>query len=261
MTLVLILPEMTWPDAKEALARAELAIVPVGSFEQHGPYMTFESDAARAWGLGKMLAERLYPRVILAPTVTFGVSQDHMRFPGTITLRPETFQSVIYDVGWSLRQHGLRQIYFLSGHGGNRASLQLAMIRLRDELGIRSATSTISPLARRVLQQRLTTAINGHACEDEVAQALILSPHVVKRERLVPAVLKGYPYKSLGKKNNPFTVPYRFDELTENGGTGDATLANEELGKEIIQEAIETATEFLIDFMDTNARLDAAEKG
>ncbi|CAG0949185.1 partial Creatinine amidohydrolase, partial [Anaerolineae bacterium] len=66
MTNTLILSEMTWEDAKHALARAELAIIPTGSFEQHGPHMTFEVDTARAVAFGKLLAERLYPRVILA---------------------------------------------------------------------------------------------------------------------------------------------------------------------------------------------------
>jgi creatinine amidohydrolase len=64
-----ILPEMTWPEAKEALAQAKLALLPVGSFEQHGPHGTFEVDAARAVGFGKLLAARMYPQAVLSPVV------------------------------------------------------------------------------------------------------------------------------------------------------------------------------------------------
>jgi hypothetical protein len=57
-----VLPEMTWPEAKEALARAELALAPVGSFEQHGPHGAFELDTGRAAGFGKLLAACLRRR-------------------------------------------------------------------------------------------------------------------------------------------------------------------------------------------------------
>ena len=93
-----ILPEMTWPEAKEALALAELALIPVGSFEQHGPHGTFEVDTGRAYGFGKLLAARMYPQVVLSPVVNIGVSYHHLNFPGTITLRPETFMAVVYVV-------------------------------------------------------------------------------------------------------------------------------------------------------------------
>src|SRR5512136_861403 len=119
MPNVFILSEMTWQDAKDAFAHAELAIIPTGSFEQHGPHMTFEVDTARAHGFGRLLAERMYPRVILAPPISFGVSYHHMKFPGTITLRADTFQAVVYDIVWSLREHGIKQFYIVNGHGGN----------------------------------------------------------------------------------------------------------------------------------------------
>jgi creatinine amidohydrolase len=125
-----ILPEMTWPEAKKALAQAKLALIPVGSFEQHGPHGTFEVDTGRAYGFGKLLAARMYPQVVLAPPVNIGVSYHHLNFPGTITLRPETFMAVVYDVVWSLKQHGIGKFLILNGHGGNIPSLGVVIVKL-----------------------------------------------------------------------------------------------------------------------------------
>ena len=243
-----ILPEMTWPEAKEALAQAELALLPVGSFEQHGPHGTFELDTGRAVGFGKLLAARLYPRVLLAPAVTLGVSYHHMNFPGSITLRPETFMAVIYDLVWSLQQHGMDKFLILNGHGGNIPSLGVLIVKLREELGVQVAWTSFTSLAKDVIQKRVTSESNGHSCEGEMSQALVLAPHTVRQDLLTPGEFKGYPYRHLGSGYN-LVAPYRFDEITTNGALGDATQASEELGQEIVAAALSRAVEFLESFM------------
>jgi creatinine amidohydrolase len=253
MSNAFILSEMTWEDAKVAFDQAELAIIPTGSFEQHGPHMTFEVDSARAYAFSRMLTERLYPRVILAPPITIGVSYHHMKFPGTLTMRHETFQALIYDVVASLREHGIQQFFIANGHGGNKPSLDVLVVKLRHELGVQVASASITQLAKESRQWYAKTEMTGHACEGETSQALYLAPHVVKRERIVRGATKGYPYKMLGKgNNNTIVVPYRFDEITDNGALGDATQATAERGRAIIEEALDQAVEFLTDFMDKN---------
>jgi creatinine amidohydrolase len=248
-----ILSEMTWQDARDALARAELAIIPTGSFEQHGPHMTFEVDTARAYEFSKLLAAELYPRVILAPPISFGVSFHHMAFPGTITLRAETFHALIYDVVWSLREHGIQQFFFVNGHGGNKASLDVMSVKLRHELGVSIAWSSFTSLATDVTKARVKSRISGHACEGETSQVMYLAPHIVKRERIARGAVKGYPYKFLGKGNSgAISTPYTFEQVTDNGALGDATLASAELGKDIVDTALNKAVEFLTDFMDKN---------
>lgn len=247
-----ILSEMTWEDARDALDKAELAIIPTGSFEQHGPHMTFEVDTARAVAFSKLLAEKLYPRVILAPPIAFGVSFHHMKFPGSITLRHETFQAMVYDVVWSLREHGVKQFFIINGHGGNKSSLDVMAVRLRRELDVDIAWSAFTLLASETRKWYARSEMTGHACEGETSQALYLAPHVVKRKRIVRGATKGYPYKLLGKGNSGIVVPYTFDEITDNGALGDATQATEERGKAIVEEALAKTVEFLTDFMDKN---------
>ena len=244
----LILPDMTWPEAREALAQAEAALVPVGSFEQHGPNGTFEVDTGRAYGFGRLLAARMYPRVVLAPAVNLGVSYHHMNFPGTITLRHDTFISLVYDVVWSLHQHGLTKFLILNGHGGNIPALGVLIVRLREELGVKVAWTSFTSLARGVIEERVASESKGHACEGEISQALYLAPHTVRREALAPGEFQGYPYRHLGDGYN-LDYAYRFDEITANGALGDATQASEELGREIVELALTMAVEFLEDFI------------
>jgi len=243
-----VLSEMTWPEAKEALAQTRVALVPVGSFEQHGPNGTFEVDTGRAYGFGKLLAARMYPQAVLAPAVSIGVSYHHINFPGTITLRPETFMAVVYDVVWSLHQHGIEKFLILNGHGGNIPSLGVLIVKLREELGVKVAWTSFTSLGREVIQARVTSESKGHACEGEMSQAMVLAPHTVRQEAFVPGEFKGYPYRHLREGFN-LAYAYRFDEITANGALGDATLASEELGREIIETALKYAVEFLQDFI------------
>jgi creatinine amidohydrolase len=243
-----ILSEMTWPEAEKALAQVEVALVPVGSFEQHGPHGTFEVDTGRAYGFGRRLAARMYPQAILAPVVNLGVSYHHMNFPGTITLRPETFIAAVYDVVWSLYQHGLRRFLILNGHGGNIPALGVAVVKLREELGVKVAWTSFTSLGREVIEAQVTSESGGHACEGEISQAIYLAPHTVRQEALAPGEYKGYPYRHLGEGLN-LGYPYRFDEITTSGALGDATKASAELGQAIIEAALEKAVEFLEDFI------------
>jgi len=243
-----ILPEMTWPEAGEALAQAKVALVPVGSFEQHGPNGTFEVDTGRAYGFGKLLAARMYPQVVLAPPINIGVSYHHMNFPGTVTFRPETFIAAVYDVVWSLAQHGIKKFLILNGHGGNIPALGVVIVKLREDLGLKAAWASFTSLGREVIQERVKSESKGHACEGEISQALYLAPHTVRREALARGEYKGHPYRHLNEGFN-LAYYYRFDEITANGALGDARLASEELGREIIEAALKYAVEFLEDFI------------
>lgn len=243
-----ILADMTWPEAKTALARAQVGLVPVGSFEQHGPNGTFEVDTGRAYGFGKLLAARMHPEAILAPAVSIGISYHHMNFPGTVTLQPETFMAVVYDVVWSLHQHGLDRFLILNGHGGNIPALGVLIVKLREELGVKAAWTSFTSLGRDVIEAHVASESKGHACEGEISQAMVLAPHTVRPEALAPGEFAGYPYRHLGEGFN-LAYAFRFDEITANGALGDARLASAELGHKIVGAALQRAVEFLEDLI------------
>ena len=145
----LYLYEMTWPEVKAALPGIKVAIIPTGSSEQHGPHGTFEVDTARAREFCLLLAERVYPQALVTPCIQIGISPHHMHFPGTLSLRAETYIEVLMDVARSLYQHGIRRFLFVNGHGGNKPALTLVMNRLRHELGVRSAVASPTAVAAR----------------------------------------------------------------------------------------------------------------
>jgi len=154
----------------------------------------------------------------------------------------------VYDVVWSLHQHGIEKFLILNGHGGNIPSLGVVIVKLREELGVKVAWTSFTSLAQKVIQERIKSESKGHSCEGEMSQAMVLAPHTVRQEAFAPGEFKGYPYRHLGEGFN-LAYAYRFDEITANGALGDARLASEELGQEIVDTALRMAVEFLDDFI------------
>lgn len=113
---------MTWTEVKEYLETSKGIIVPIGSTEQHGPTGFIGTDAicAEVVALGVGQAAD----AIVAPTISVGMSEHHMRFSGSITLAPSTLLMVIRDYIISLARHGFERIFFINGHGGNFPTMQ-----------------------------------------------------------------------------------------------------------------------------------------
>ncbi|MCG6947373.1 MAG: creatininase family protein, partial [Acidobacteria bacterium] len=95
---------MTWPEVEEYLKNSQGVIIPIGATEQHGPTGLIGTDAicaeTLAWRAGE-LAD-----AVVGPTLTVGMSEHHMHFPGSVTLRPTTLITVVRDVVLSLIRHG-----------------------------------------------------------------------------------------------------------------------------------------------------------
>lgn len=244
-----VLWEMTWPELEAALAEIRLVVIPVGSTEQHGPHATFATDSVRAYEFSLKLAERLYPEVLVVPAMPFGISPHHMAFPGTITLSPETFMRVLFEVVQSLAEHGFDRFLFVNGHGGNRPALDLLVQRVRRELDVLAAWVSPSELASDVVQRGKVSSVIGHACESETSQLLYLAPWAVRQDVLTPGELleQAYPYAAW---SGPVHVAYSFDEITANGALGDARAASVEFGEEIIETALNRLAEFIEAFIE-----------
>lgn len=93
-------------------------ILPCGAVEQHGPHLSLSVDADHADHLGLLLARRM-GNALVAPTLRVGCSSHHLAFPGTISLRDETFGMICRDYCTSLAQHGFDHILIFSAHVGN----------------------------------------------------------------------------------------------------------------------------------------------
>ncbi len=105
----------TWEEIKEA--QPEIALIPIGTIEQHGRHLPVGTDWLVAEARGRELGRELGAYVL--PAMPFGCSVEHMGFPGTVTLRPATLAAFLEDLVESLYRQGFRKIVVLSTHGGN----------------------------------------------------------------------------------------------------------------------------------------------
>ena len=123
---------MTWPEVEKYLEESKGIIVPIGATEQHGPSGLIGTDAIcaeqLAWKTGDLVD------AAVAPTLSVGMSEHHMHFPGSMTLRPTTLANVVRDVIVSLARHGFRRIFFLNGHGGNTAPIHTGFFEAYSDL-------------------------------------------------------------------------------------------------------------------------------
>ena len=244
------LARMISPEAAEALSRAEVALLAVGATEQHGPNMTLETDTAVAYQLALRIAAELYPRAVVAPPLPFGVSYHHMKFPGTMTLSPETFQAVVLEVVESLRQHGVERFFVVDGHAGNQGALDVLMTKLRFQMGIKAAYLFYFTIVDDLMREGAQTERWGHACEIETSMGLALQPDIVRAEALEEGKLRPEPLPYSNVLETPRVgVPLSFEEITENGALGDARHASEAFGHELTEAVVRRSVEFLDRFL------------
>ena len=258
----LVLANLSWPEVADIRDQVELVLLPVGSNEQHGPNLSLSMDIAASFELCRRTSERLFPKVLVAPPMPWGVSFHHMNFPGTITLTGDTFIQVLVEVVESLHQHGFERFLIMNGHGGNVPAMGVAVGRIKEEINpaFIGAGSYFHFMDREIHKQFGATEYTGHACEAETARAMELIPQHVKYDTIAPGDMTDLTYgfgKTLKKFN--VTVPYRFDELTRNGALGDARIATPEYGKALVDSALENLTGF-IDELIANSPVERTEQ-
>ncbi len=170
------LPHMTWPEVEEVLTRTDVALIPIGSIEQHGRHLPLGTDIYAATEFCKLVAQRA--DAIVAPVVLAGLSAHHLGFAGSLTLSPETFEQVLYETVEALIHHGIRKIGFYNGHGGNRASMANVITRINNstvatavDLGQVDVPAADSPYE--------TPAFDWHAGVGETSWMLFLTPQLV----------------------------------------------------------------------------------
>ena len=187
-----LLWECTRKEIREALegGRLKAAIVPTGSTEQHNEHLAMIQDTASAVLVAQQAALQLWPQVTVATPVAVGISPYWMERQGTLTLRPETFLAMVYDICDSLRQHGLKTIFIVNGHGGNDKPLREHLAEFRSKLGVNiDACSYWDAFAeaanREEAKKYMETGIEnipGHSAEFETSFALAAFPERVHRD-------------------------------------------------------------------------------
>ena len=214
----------------------ELAIIPVGSLEQHGPHLPVMTDWAIAAELGKRVAEKM--GAFLVPALPISTCREQMGKKGSVWMEPMTFYQMMNDIILSLKTQGFKKVGILQCHGGIFVMTPLVRdlnAKYNPDLMVGLVDSCIySPIL--LAEGILESTSELHAGESETSRMLAIAPETVHMDKavdFVPAVPR--PYLSYG---NIFRA-------SPAGVWGEATKATAEKGEKIFTRCTEIAIEEL----------------
>lgn len=225
--------EMTWQDAEQRLQEVDIALLPVGSIEQHGPHLPLDTDAFDAEYLAKRIAEMCsHPKPLVLPLISYGVSYEHDEFKGTVSISNDTLSYLIYDIGLSVAKNGIKKLVIINGHGGNNPTLNYAaqMITRDAKIFVCVDTGETSDVD---IYQITETPNDVHAGEIETSTSLATRPHLVKMEKAEKLIPK-FSSRYLNFTSKRYVSWYAYTKkISENGVLGDPTRASVEKGEKI----------------------------
>jgi creatinine amidohydrolase len=237
--------DLTTRDFAELDAERVVAILPVGAIEQHGPHLPVRVDAAINAGIVARAVE-LMPAdcaALVLPMTAVGKSDEHLAFPGTLTLSHETLGRVWFELGESVHRAGIRKILFLNSHGGQPQLLEIVCRDLRVKLGVFAATAMWSKLIDVNDLFSADEKRHGiHGGQIETSVMLHLHPDLVEMDRaenFVPLSVQIERESKMLKPEGATSFGWQAQDLNPNGACGDATKATAELGRLTVERAAE----------------------
>ncbi|RLE97205.1 MAG: hypothetical protein DRJ63_09500 [Thermoprotei archaeon] len=243
----ILLWEMTWEEARKHVEENSLVIVPVGSFEEHGPHLPLSTDSIIVEEVAKKAAVKLAKEipVVVAPTIFLGYESPNVRkYPGTISLKIETFINLVYDYLCSLIDHGFKRILVINGHGQNYGALRVALRKIYEDKGVPvTLVSLCLSLAKPVAEKYRRSESGGimHAGELETSLMLTLRENLVNLSKAVKEVSKPPSTiltADLTAPGKVFLTTWSYWK-TEKGVLGDPTKATKELGEKALEKITE----------------------
>ncbi len=219
---------MSWPEIEQHRdGGGRTILLPIGATEQHGPHLPVNVDSVFATAFCLYASARAGVPVL--PTLTIGCSLGHTdRWPGTLSLMPETLSLVVRDVADFLIRTGFERLLLVNSHWGNTSALRCAIDRIRFEqagrfsIGLRN-TFEITP---GVWRQFNDDGADFHANRAETALVMFLDPDSVRRDGV-----EDDPDRTGGK-----VFTYVVPQTSTNGLTGRPSLATPEDGRKLFFE-------------------------
>jgi creatinine amidohydrolase len=182
------LPDMTWPEVRDLLARTDMVILPLTALEQHGPQLPIGTDFYTGVEEAKLIAQKT--DVLVAPVLFPGMSPYHMEFPGTIALSPDTIQRVYFEAAQSLINHGFRRFMLLNGHVGNQSVSRYIIDRINQETPAVAVELSEASAPFLPKSSSKETQFDRHAGVGETSGGLYLFPSLVDMSKAGPNSLE-----------------------------------------------------------------------
>ncbi len=245
---------------KQAIAEERIVIVPTGSTEQHGPHLPIDTDIVNAYEISKQAAKKV--GALVAPPLYYGISPHWMNYPGTMSVRQDTFVDFLSQICSSLAKHGFKRLVIVNGHGGNDAAVQLAAQNIAESGGGRCIVAALSywNIASQEINSIRESPRGGiaHACELETSLQLHFRGDLVRMQRAKKNMMNAVSDFSISDltdgKRGAFIYKVGGGGTTaepgESGVIGDPTIATKEKGERFFGAISERLASFLGQFSE-----------
>lgn len=244
-----------WSDyTSEAFSRLDreqiVAVLPVGATEQHGPHLPLSVDAAVANGIVEATIEKLpaSSKALFLPTQAIGKSNEHSRFPGTLTFSAQTLISMWCEIGDCVAASGVKKLMLLNSHGGQISTMDIVSreLRIRHGMMVFSVNWFGQGMPEGVYSDH--EMHHGiHAGDMETSVMLELHPDLVDMGKaqnfrtLTETFANDFKHISLsGAKPG-----WQIQDINPHGAAGDASAATAEKGRKTIDFAADRLVELL----------------
>jgi len=234
-------PSRFWQDLSTADFEADtsgwVAILPIAATEQHGPHLptgvdTFLNDDLMALAVDRMPDD--LPALVL-PTVAVGKSDEHLGFPGTLSVEPRTLLDVLEALGDGVARAGVHKLVIVSSHGGNSEVMGLAGRALR----IRHRMLVVPTSWARMgypdgLFDEAEIAHGIHAGDIETSLMMHLRPHQVQTDKAAAFVPSSMPMESefdVLRGHGRLAFSWMTADLHASGACGNAANATADKGE------------------------------
>jgi creatinine amidohydrolase len=241
-----ILAEINWKFVKET--KYEIAVLPWGATEAHNYHLPYATDniqcdyiaAGKAWVKGA--------KVIVLPTIPFGVNTQQLDIPLTINMNPSTQKQILDDVIYSLNVQGIRRILIMNGHGGNDFKQMIREVKLKYP---KVFIGLINWYLVEKDWSRYFTDTGDHAGEMETSIMMNIVPDwVLPLEEAGEGKAKKLKFK--GREEGWLWAPREWTKVSKDTGIGNPKQATIEKGKVYLEKVIEKIADFLVDLSKTD---------
>jgi creatinine amidohydrolase len=242
------LSELRAPQIGELITSRSVLVQPVGSIEQHGAHLPFETDLLVATSAAETVVDELGDELDLwlLPPLVYTKSNEHAWSAGTIWLSPTTLLALLDDLGRSLAKLPARRLAFINGHGGNTSLLNVACREIR--INHRLLTFLLHPHVPPdhggpSTEDEMGMGIHGGL--EETSVVLHLRPDLVdmsRAERHVPEALASNRHVRFG---GAVSFGWTSDDFGPSGIVGDPTAATADRGKVLFEAAVRSLGEAL----------------
>ncbi|CAN7731065.1 creatininase family protein [Acidovorax sp. LjRoot66] len=228
------------------LAAQTVAVLPVAAIEQHGPHLPLSVDATLLQGVIDAALPLLPAElpVLFLPPQNVGLSPEHIRYPGTLTLSPATIIALWTELGECVARAGVKKLLLFNGHGGQVSVMDIVAreLRTRCDLLVYSASWFSLPLPDAVAGQFSVAEhrFGIHAGEIETSMMLHLAPATVQmahaQDFRSTSQDRSEQYAILGNGKSA-KLGWQMQDYHPAGAVGNAAAASADKGRTVVEAA------------------------